>query len=106
MCPQSQRADALNAITLVENVARLATQGLFGFIFSALAEQGKSYITFFCNAVSFLCGLYGSATFGTNHRVQAVAVLGMGVLLFSYFPPDGSTLVEEDELGESEQDTE
>jgi hypothetical protein len=52
MCPSSQRADALNAITLIENVARLATQGLFGFIFSALARTGSSYLTFFCNAVS------------------------------------------------------
>jgi hypothetical protein len=75
MCPASQRADALNAITLVENVARLATQGLFGFIFSALAETGDSYLTFFCNA--------------------AVAVVGMGVLLLSQFPPAGSTLVED-----------
>jgi len=75
MCPSSQRADALNAITLVENVARLATQGLFGFIFSALAETGNSYLTFFCNA--------------------AVAVVGMGVLLLSHFPPAGSTLVED-----------
>ncbi len=52
MCPSSQRADALNALTLVENIARLLTQGLFGFIFAALAEVGKSYLTFFCNAVS------------------------------------------------------
>lgn len=51
MCPDSQRADALNAVTLVENVARLATQGLFGFIFASLAEAGKAYATFFCNAV-------------------------------------------------------
>lgn len=28
MCPHSQRTDALNAVTLVENIARLATQGL------------------------------------------------------------------------------
>jgi hypothetical protein len=51
MCPDSQRADALNAVTLVENIARLATQGLFGFIFASLAEVGKAYATFFCNAV-------------------------------------------------------
>lgn len=55
MCPDSQRADALNAVTLVENVARLATQGLFGFIFASLAEVGKAYATFFCNAVSCCC---------------------------------------------------
>ncbi|KAK8127169.1 hypothetical protein PG984_008277 [Apiospora sp. TS-2023a] len=76
MCPKSQRADALNAVTLVENIARLATLGLFGFVFAALSEIGKSYLTFFCNA--------------------AVAVLGMGVLLFSHFPPNESTLVEEE----------
>lgn len=52
MCSESQRADALNVVTLVENVARLATQGLFGFVFSSLASVGKAYITFFCNAVS------------------------------------------------------
>lgn len=84
MCPSSQRADALNAITLVENVARLATQGLFGFIFSALAETGNSYLTFFCNA--------------------AVAVIGMAVLLFSHFPPAGSTLVEDSEVTEPGED--
>lgn len=53
MCPHSQRADALNAITLVDNIARLSTLGLFGFVFSTLAEVGKSYLTFFCNGVSF-----------------------------------------------------
>lgn len=53
MCPDSQRADALNAVTLVENIARLATQGLFGLIFATLAQAGKAYATFFCNAVCF-----------------------------------------------------
>ncbi|KAF4959285.1 hypothetical protein FSARC_10802 [Fusarium sarcochroum] len=77
MCPDSQRADALNAVTLVENVARLATQGLFGFIFASLAEVGKAYATFFCNA--------------------AIALLAMGVLMFSNFPPLGSTLVDKDD---------
>ena len=52
MCTEAQRADALNAVTLVENIARLATQGLFGFVFASLAEVGKAYVTFFCNAVS------------------------------------------------------
>lgn len=51
MAPESQRQDALNAVTLIENVARLATQGSFGFIFSALASVGKAKYTFFCNAV-------------------------------------------------------
>ena len=54
MCPNSQRTDALNAITLVENIARLSTLGLFGFIFSAFAEMGEAYLTFFCNGVSLL----------------------------------------------------
>ncbi|KAI9897646.1 hypothetical protein N3K66_007502 [Trichothecium roseum] len=76
MCPDSQRADALNAVTLVENIARLTTQGLFGFVFASLANVGKAYATFFCNA--------------------AIAVVGMGVLLLSHFPPDGSILVEKD----------
>lgn len=58
MCPESQRADALNAVTLIENVARLATQGLFGFVFASLAEVGKAYATFYCNAVSELSPLH------------------------------------------------
>jgi hypothetical protein len=58
MIPASQRTDALSAITLVENIARLATLGLFGFIFSAFAEVGKAYLTFFCNAVSLQCHLH------------------------------------------------
>lgn len=52
MCSPSQRADALNALGLVENIARLSTQGLFGFVFAALAEVGKPHLTFFVNAVS------------------------------------------------------
>jgi hypothetical protein len=81
MCSDSQRPDALNAVTLVENVARLATQGLFGFVFASLAEVGMAYATFFCNA--------------------AVAVLGTGVLLLSHFPPRGSQLI--DDVQESGQ---
>lgn len=53
MCSPSNRADALNALTLVENIARLATQGLFGFVFAGLAEVGEPHLTFFVNAVSF-----------------------------------------------------
>ena len=56
MCTDSQRADALNAVTLVENVARLATQGFFGFVFAAFAELDIAYATFFVNAVS--CNFY------------------------------------------------
>ncbi|KAK1834466.1 major facilitator superfamily domain-containing protein [Podospora conica] len=74
MCPSWQRADALNALTLVENIARLSTQGLFGFVFAALATVGKSYLTFFCNA--------------------AIALLAAAVLLLSHFAPDGSRLIE------------
>lgn len=54
MCSPSQRVDAMNALTLVENIARLSTQGLFGFVFSALAGIGKAHLTFFANAVSLL----------------------------------------------------
>ncbi|KAH6603713.1 MFS permease [Trichoderma cornu-damae] len=79
MCSESHRADALNAVTLVENIARLATQGLFGFVFSSLSGVGKAYVTFFCNA--------------------AIAVIGMAVLLFSNFPPPGSTLIDEETEG-------
>lgn len=52
MCPASERADALQAMTLVENIAMLSTLGIFGFIFSSFADVGKSYLTFYCNAVS------------------------------------------------------
>ncbi|CEJ89683.1 hypothetical protein VHEMI05508 [[Torrubiella] hemipterigena] len=86
MCPESQRADALNAVTLVENVARLMTQGLFGFIFSSLASVGKAYLTFFCNA--------------------SIALIGMLILLFSHFPPPGSVLVEQDEQDEQNEEAE
>ncbi|SPQ27116.1 0050d09d-caac-4cd7-b330-12177742f36c [Thermothielavioides terrestris] len=75
MCSSSRRADALNALTLVENIARLATQGLFGFVFSALAEIGKPHLTFFANA--------------------AIALLAAGVLMFSRFPPEGSKILED-----------
>ncbi|KAK0634230.1 major facilitator superfamily domain-containing protein [Bombardia bombarda] len=76
MCSRSERTDALNALTLVENIARLCTQGLFGFVFAALAQVGKPHLTFYCNA--------------------AIALIATGVLLFSNFPPAGSTLVEEE----------
>ncbi|KID82831.1 Major facilitator superfamily transporter [Metarhizium guizhouense ARSEF 977] len=78
MCTDAQRADALNAVTLVENVARLATQGLFGFVFAAFAKMGRAYLTFFCNA--------------------AIAVIGMGVLLFSNFPAADCQLVSKDDV--------
>lgn len=70
MCPASERADALSAITLVEMVARLTTTTVFGLIFAAFAQMGMTYLVFTCNA--------------------AVALIGFCVLLFSRFPPDGS----------------
>lgn len=77
MCSHGDRTDALNAVTLVENIARLATQGLFGFIFSALAEAGKAHMTFHVNA--------------------ALAIVGMAVLYLSHFPPSSATILEENE---------
>lgn len=73
MLPSSERVDALSGITLVENIARLSTTAVFGLAFAALAEVGKSHLTFLCNA--------------------AVALLGFTVLLFSRFPPKGSRRV-------------
>ncbi|KAK0614381.1 major facilitator superfamily domain-containing protein [Immersiella caudata] len=81
MCSPEDRADALNALTLVENVARLSTQGFFGFIFAALAEVGKPHLTFFCNA--------------------AIALLATFVLMFSHLAPADSHRVGES-LAESE----
>lgn len=51
MCSPSQRSDALQAMTLVENVAMLSTLGVFGYIFSVFSDIGKAYLTFYCNAV-------------------------------------------------------
>ncbi|KAF2128762.1 MFS general substrate transporter [Dothidotthia symphoricarpi CBS 119687] len=73
MLPSGDRVDALGGITLVENMARLSTTAVFGLVFAALAEVGKSRYVFVCNA--------------------AVALLGFGVLLFSRFPPQGSRRV-------------
>lgn len=73
MLPESDRIDALSGITLVENIARLSTTAVFGLAFAALAEVGKSHLTFVCNA--------------------AVALLGFLVLLLSQFPPKGSRRV-------------
>lgn len=54
MVPANRKADALQAMTLVEYSATLTTMGLFGFIFSSFADVGKSYLTFYCNAVRSL----------------------------------------------------
>lgn len=55
LVPAAQRPDALQAMTLIGFTASLATAGVFGSIFSALAAVKKSNLTFFCNAVSKLC---------------------------------------------------
>lgn len=86
MCSHGDRTDALNAVTLVENIARLATQGLFGFIFSALAEAGIAHMTFHVNA--------------------ALAIVGMAVLYLSHFPPSTATILEEHEDDEGEESEE
>ncbi|KAF7549532.1 hypothetical protein G7Z17_g6324 [Cylindrodendrum hubeiense] len=57
MCLSSERADALQAMTLVENVAMLSTLGLFGFIFSTFSNIGKAYLTFYCNAAIALAAV-------------------------------------------------
>jgi len=83
MCSANERADALSAITLIEMVARLATTSVFGLVFAAFAEIGKTHLVFTCNA--------------------AVALLGFGVLLFSWFPPDGSERFVEEQVYEEPQ---
>jgi hypothetical protein len=70
MIPSSDRVDALAGITLVENIARLSTQMVFGLAFAALADADKSWLIFTCNA--------------------GVALIGFTVLCLSRFPPDGS----------------
>lgn len=52
MCTKQQRVDALSAITLVENMARLSSTGVFGPIFAAFADKGQQQLVFACNAVS------------------------------------------------------
>ncbi|KAK0638947.1 major facilitator superfamily domain-containing protein [Cercophora newfieldiana] len=84
MCSSSDRADALNALTLVENVARLSTQGFFGFVFAAFAEAGKPHLTFFFNG--------------------AIALLSTAVLVFSHFAPPGSRLVEQSSVEDEGSD--
>ncbi|KAI1324714.1 hypothetical protein F5Y16DRAFT_402125 [Xylariaceae sp. FL0255] len=73
MVPANRKADALQAMTLVEHSAILSTLGLFGFIFSSFAAIGMSYLTFYCNA--------------------AIAVIGVSVLVCARFPPRGSEMV-------------
>ncbi|KAI1418782.1 major facilitator superfamily transporter [Xylaria sp. FL1777] len=74
MVPADRKADALQAMTLVEYSASLMTMGLFGFIYSSFAHIGKAYLTFYCNA--------------------AVAIVAVLILLFSRFaPPDSEIIV-------------
>lgn len=90
MVPASQRPEALQAMTLVEYMATFSTLGIFGAIFSTLADIGKSYMTFYCNAVrSFRHRLIVDCINGA----QAIAVVAVGILLLSTFPPPGSELV-------------
>ncbi|CAH0034604.1 unnamed protein product [Clonostachys rhizophaga] len=77
MCLPSERAEALQAMTLDENVAMLSTLGLFGFIFSSFSAIGRAYLTFYCNV--------------------AVALAAVAILLFAHFPPSGSRLEVKDD---------
>ncbi|EME42929.1 hypothetical protein DOTSEDRAFT_153135 [Dothistroma septosporum NZE10] len=83
MCSPSQRADALSAISLVEMMARLATTGLFGYVFSAFAAVGKPSLTFLANG--------------------GVALFAFVVLMLTRFPPEGAARVVEEEDGEGEE---
>jgi MFS family permease len=74
MCSPTERADALNAISLVEMAANLATVGLFGYIFSAFAAMGQPSWTFVVNG--------------------AVALAAFTILALARFPPRGSTRVD------------
>ncbi|KAL4900086.1 hypothetical protein BDW74DRAFT_183042 [Aspergillus multicolor] len=80
MCRPTERADALQAMTLVENVAMLSTLGLFGLIFSAFADVGRAYLTFYCNA--------------------AVAFAAVGILVLARFPPREGNLDKGDDANE------
>lgn len=108
MCPASQKADALSAISLVEMVAALSTRefcecvgsargggkmlllltfctvSVFGVVFSELAEVGRPNLVFVCNA--------------------AVAVFAAIMLIGCRFPPEGSKRVTgaESEAGSEE----
>lgn len=48
----SERPHALQAMTLVQQVAALSTVGLFGSVYAAFSKMGAEHLTFFCNAVS------------------------------------------------------
>ncbi|KAH8898437.1 MFS general substrate transporter [Thozetella sp. PMI_491] len=80
MCAPAERADALQAMTLVESFAMMSTLGLFGYIFSAFSDIGKSYLTFYCNA--------------------AVALVAVIILLFSHVLPPNSTFENEADMAD------
>ncbi|KAH7028174.1 uncharacterized protein B0I36DRAFT_247438 [Microdochium trichocladiopsis] len=77
MIPESQKADALAGMTLVESLASVSTLGLFGAVFSSLVEIGKAHLTFYLNA--------------------AIALLAIIILLFSRYPAEDSKLIEQEE---------
>ncbi|OAP55151.1 hypothetical protein AYL99_10851 [Fonsecaea erecta] len=77
----SERTDALAGVSLVENMARLATTFVFGVIFAAFASIGRTELVFTCNA--------------------AVALIGFGVLLFARFPPEGSRRLDQKDEDEN-----
>lgn len=94
MCPPSQRADALQALTLIENIAMLSTLGLFGFIFATFAEHGRADLTFFCNAVSstLMCNIEKMRC-ANSIICKGVAFFAVGVLCLSSFPPPESMML-------------
>jgi hypothetical protein len=97
MCRESERQDALGAITLVESAATLSTQGLFGVVFAALSEAGQPRLTFFCNAVSF--GGFRTLTLFTQRLTmpQGIALIGVATLFTARLPPANSHRVDEPE---------
>ncbi|KAF2721200.1 MFS general substrate transporter [Polychaeton citri CBS 116435] len=85
MCPASEKTDALSAIAFVEMMARLSTTFVFGLVFAAFAGISKTYLVFVCNA--------------------AVALFGFVILLFSRFPPQGSTRLEAKTIDDDDEDS-
>jgi hypothetical protein len=55
MLPSSKRVDALQTITIIEQIGHLATVGVCGFVFAVFTSIGKAYLTFYLNAVGSLC---------------------------------------------------
>ncbi|QDS76244.1 hypothetical protein FKW77_000795 [Venturia effusa] len=83
MCPESERVDALKAITLLEMIARLVTTSIFGLVFAGFSNIGMPNLVFTVNA--------------------CVAIFGFLFLLSSRFPPDGSKRLEEHADNHDEQ---